>query len=78
MTTPGAVRTKVWKLANKERSKEYMKEYMRKRRAKLSAGAEVAEKALEGSIPSPDGWTQDENSYTDQPIVAMTVKKDER
>ena len=55
MTTPGAVRTKVWKLANKERSKEYMKEYMRKRRAKLSAGAEVAEKALEGSIPSPDG-----------------------
>jgi hypothetical protein len=32
MTTPGAVRTKVWKLANKERSKEYMKEYMRKRR----------------------------------------------
>ena len=36
MTTPGAVRTKVWKLANKARSKEYMREYMRKRRARES------------------------------------------
>lgn len=41
MTTPGAVRTKLWRSANKKRYNAYMSEYMKKKRAEKKVPDEV-------------------------------------
>jgi hypothetical protein len=61
MTTPGSVRTKLWRSGNKKRYSDYQREYMKKYREKQKMSPLVEEGIAQqsasnptGSIPVPD------------------------
>jgi hypothetical protein len=51
MTTPGSVRTKLWRSGNKKRYSDYQREYMKKYREKLKQSAPNDAKPDEVTTP---------------------------
>ena len=52
MTTPGSVRTKLWRSGNKKRYSDYQREYMRKYREKQKQSVPNDVKPDEAATPS--------------------------
>lgn len=57
MTTPGSVRTKIWRSGNKKRYSDYQREYMRKYREKKK-GDGPTEPIPNAHVVPADGSTQ--------------------
>jgi len=52
MTTPGSVRTKIWRSGNKKRYSDYQREYMKKYREKQKAAKPENETTTPAQVQS--------------------------